>query len=421
LISGVSANGRYLVDQNGSPFLLNGDSAWDVAWKLDAADQNTYLADRARNGFNTILTDLVGSSGVMQGNANGANYAGDVPFTGSNFTPNPNYWAKIDTFFQEAAANGISVFALPVDAYATSSVFANMTDAQAQAFGQFLANRYAAYPGIVWMLGNDYADDGGGNCCGHGFLSQYNSLLAGLGTAKPRTIENGFYESLSSDGATLGPQMQINEAYNYHPSYEAIIRGRATKNLPVVFVEGAYENATNGFPSTPLDIRKQLGWTMTSGGAGSFYGNDSLWMFAAGWQQQLDTTIVAQRQTFDAAFAALNWSALQPDTTNALVTAGRNTPLTAQDSTSSTPMTNDSTYGWYVTAAYTPDGHLGVVYNPDTTRNDITLSPSLLGANPQITAVDPTNGARTNLGWTTTPTMGANAAGDHDWLFIITA
>src|SRR5262249_49003161 len=164
-----------------------------------------------------------------------------------------------------AAANGISVFALPVDAYATGSVFSSMTNAQAQAFGQFLANRYASYPGIVWMLGNDYNDDGGGNCCGHGFLSQYNSLLAGLGTSKPRTIEQGFYESLSTDGSTLGPQMQINEAYNYHPTYEAIIRGRTTKSLPVVFIEGAYENAVTGFPSTPLDIRKQLGWTMTSG------------------------------------------------------------------------------------------------------------------------------------------------------------
>jgi hypothetical protein len=45
----------------------------------------------------------------------------------------------------------------------------------------------------------------------------------------------------------------------------------------------------------------------------------------------------------------------------------------------------------------------------------------VLAANPTITAVDPTNGARTDLGWTTTPTMGANAGGDFDWLFIINA
>jgi hypothetical protein len=62
-----------------------------------------------------------------------------------------------------------------------------------------------------------------------------------------------------------------------------------------------------------------------------------------------------------------------------------------------------------------------VIYNPDTAVNKITISSSPLGANPVITAVDPTNGARTRLGWTTTPAMGTNAGGDHDWLFIITA
>jgi hypothetical protein len=62
-----------------------------------------------------------------------------------------------------------------------------------------------------------------------------------------------------------------------------------------------------------------------------------------------------------------------------------------------------------------------VIYNPDTAINQITISSSVFGANPTITAVDPTDGARTSLGWTTTPTMGTNAGGDHDWLFIITA
>jgi hypothetical protein len=51
----------------------------------------------------------------------------------------------------------------------------------------------------------------------------------------------------------------------------------------------------------------------------------------------------------------------------------------------------------------------------------ITVSSALLGANPTITRVDPTNGATTSLGWTTNPTGGTNAGGDHDWLYVITA
>ncbi len=423
LATSVSASHTYLVDQHGNPFLVNGDSAWNLAWGLDSADQTTYLADRQADGFNTVVTDLVGNDS-MYGNSNGANYNGDLPFTGGNFaTPNPAYWSKIDTFFQLAETHGITVFAIPIDAYATEgdNVFSTMTDAQANTFGQWLANRYPSsqYPGIVWMLGNDYSGDGVG-CCNTGFLSQYQAFVSGLGTARPVTIEQGFDESLSTDGPTLGPLMTLNAGYSYHPTYEVIERGRTTENIPVVFFEGAYENAVTGFPSTPLDIRKELGWSMTSGGAGTFYGNDSLWEFQSGWQNQLDTSDIAQRQAFNAAFAGINWQNLQPDVDSQLVVSGRNSEYTAW-STSSGPDTNDPTYGNYVSAAYSTDGTLGVIYNPDTTENQITISSSVFGPDPSITAVDPTDGARTSLGWTTTPTMGTNAGGDHDWLFIITA
>ena len=419
----LSASHTYLVDQLGNPFLVNGDSAWNLAFGLDSTDQATYLKDRHADGFNTVVTDLVGN-GTNFGRSNGSNYNGDVPFTDGNFaTPNPAYWSKIDTFFQSAETNGITVFAIPIDAYATqgSNVFNTMTNAQAKAFGQWLANRYppSQYPGIVWMLGNDYSGDGAGADNG-GFLSQYQALVSGLGTTRPVTIEQGFYESLSTDGRGLGPLMSVNAAYSYHPTYEVIERGRTTESIPVVFFEGAYENPLTGFPATPLDLRKQLGWSMTSGGAGTFYGNDKLWEFQPGWQNQLDTSDVAQRKALNAAFAGINWQNLDPDVNSQLVVSGRNSEFTNW-STSNGPDTNDPTYGNYVSAAYSTDGALGVIYNPDTTKNRITISSSVLGANPSITAVDPTDGARTSLGWTTTPTMGTNAGGDHDWLFIITA
>ena len=425
LISGVSANGRYLVDQSGNPFLMNGDSDWDLAWKLNAADQNTFLANRQTNGFNTVLTDLVGSPGVLMGNTNGTNYAGDLPFTGSNFTPNPTYWAKIDTFFQAAAQHGISVLAIPIDAYATQNVFSSMTDAQAQAFGTFLAQRYpqTTYPGIVWMMGNDYGGDGVG-CCGGGFNTQYQSLLTGLkngGSTRPTTIEQGFYESLSSDGPGLGPLVSVNAEYSYHPIYAGALRGYAKNAGPVFFIEGAYENATTGFPSAPLDLRKQVGWAMTSGETGTFYGNDSLWFFDSSWQSLLNTAIVNQRKAFFAAIAGTKWWTLAPDTGSQLVTGGRGIQGTSFAVGSTSPNTADGSTGHYVTASLSADGSLGLIYNPDTSVNHITVSNSMLGASPTITAIDPTNGARTDLGWTTAPTMGANAGGDHDWLFVVSA
>ena len=125
-------------------------------------------------------------------------------------------------------------------------------------------------------------------------------------------------------------------------------------------------------------------------------------------------------ESAERAFAGIHWQDLQPDVSNKLVVSGRDNEYTVW-STSSGPDTNDPTYGNYVSAAHLIDGTLGVIYNPDTTKNRISISSAVLGPNPSITAVDPTNGTRTTLGWSTTPTMGTNAGGDHDWLFIITA
>jgi hypothetical protein len=416
-LTGVSASGRYLVDQYGQPFLVNGDSDWNLAFGLSPADQDTFLADRHNNGFNTLLTDLISMNGD-------ANYEGDKPFVDSNFTPNPAYWSKIDTFFQEAQSNGISVFALPVDSYSIGQL-QSMTVDQARQFGTYLADRYpkAAYPNIVWMFGNDWANDGAGCCNQWPWPAWYASLMTGLQSNGVRltTVEEGYWESLSTDGQAFGPTVAINWAYSYHPTYEVVLNGYAAKVEPVIFGEGAYENPTTGFPGTPLDLRKQLAWTMTSGGAGSFYGNDSLWSFGSGWQQRLDTTIVAQRKALNSVFAGIGWQKLVPDTGSRLVTAGRGGQYTTNSNTSG-PLTNDPSTGWYVTAAYSPDGTLAVIYNPDS-RNGITLSPAVLGLNPTITRIDPTNGASTSLGWPT-PTQlsgGTNAGGDHDWLYIIKA
>ena len=176
----------------------------------------------------------------MGGNENGTNYNGDVPFTNGNFTaPNPAYWSKITTFFQLAEQYGITVFALPIDAYATEggNVFTNMSNAQAKAFGQWLTSEYppSAFPGIVWMIGNDYAGDGAGDGNG-GFVSQYQNFIAGLGSARLVTGEQGYNDSLSTDGTNTGPLMTLNAAYDYYPTYEGVLRGWTTRDLRVLVV-----------------------------------------------------------------------------------------------------------------------------------------------------------------------------------------
>jgi hypothetical protein len=55
----ISDNGRYLVDQKGSPFLVVGDSPWSLIVQLDDKDRATYLEDRQKRGFNSIIVNLL--------------------------------------------------------------------------------------------------------------------------------------------------------------------------------------------------------------------------------------------------------------------------------------------------------------------------------------------------------------------------
>jgi len=48
-----SANGRYLVDQNNTPFLIIGDTAWSLNSDISEADAAVYFAKRQIAGFTT--------------------------------------------------------------------------------------------------------------------------------------------------------------------------------------------------------------------------------------------------------------------------------------------------------------------------------------------------------------------------------
>ena len=52
----ISSDRKYFVDQNGSPFLVVGDTAWSLPAQLYQTDMLRYLDDRKSRGFNAILS-----------------------------------------------------------------------------------------------------------------------------------------------------------------------------------------------------------------------------------------------------------------------------------------------------------------------------------------------------------------------------
>jgi len=107
----VSANGRYIVDQNNQPFFITGDDAWSLFNELSNADVETYLADRAARGYNTLWIGLADNT---YQSTPPKNFYGNVPFDGADFTnEDAAYWAHIDYLLQRVQAYGITAWVTP--------------------------------------------------------------------------------------------------------------------------------------------------------------------------------------------------------------------------------------------------------------------------------------------------------------------
>jgi hypothetical protein len=99
---------RHLIDANGRPFFMVGDSAWSLIAQLSREKVIEYLDDRAARGFNTLVVDLLAH--LFATNAP-ANIYGDQPFTtaGDYATPNDAYFAHGKWVIDQAAQRGFLV------------------------------------------------------------------------------------------------------------------------------------------------------------------------------------------------------------------------------------------------------------------------------------------------------------------------
>jgi hypothetical protein len=424
-VGGISSNGRYFVDQTGTPMLIKGDSPWAMFPDLSPAQVEQWAANRESHGFNAAIVSLIGAPVNGGPSASGATYDGVQPFVGGNITNwNEAYWTRMDNYLTILKNHGITAFLYPMDGWNTLSgtAFSGKSNADSYTYGQKVANRFASYPNIVWMAGGDYNGYSGA------VNGQFQNMLSGIrstGNNKPFSTQLN-NESLTTDVSTYETIANWNFAYTYTPTYQKVLKGynraaSARDPRPVMFSEGNYEGEDNyGGPATTNEtLRRQQIWALTSGSAGEFTGSQD-WQFNAGWQTRLDTVWISQMQKNRDFFTSLNWQLLVPDDASPLVTAGRGTKLTSDSSLD--VLQND-----YVTAAQTPDKSQTVVYIPTNTGNTnartITINLARLPSSYTATWVDPTNATSTQSatidasGQVTTP--GLHSDGTRDWLLVI--
>lgn len=423
----VSANKRYLEGTNGSPFFWQSDTAWNLPGRLNDSEAIQYFDARKSQGFNTVYISLIDLTRSSVDNAQTFN--GTKLFNNGDMgSPNPAFFARLDTLISMARERGIQLaiwpawmqFATRENSYTTS----NMTK-----YGTFLGERYKDTPNIIWTMGGDWGN-GPEGLCPH--QAEVRALANALKAADPKhliTYHSGAGMS-SSDCYHNDGWLDFNGSYwdfnfnNMGSAYTLTYDDyKKTPTKPTIMLETGYEGPSpNDSPSDQMysiDARMQSAYQVLSGAMGFSYGANSTFRMnnaATGdntqtWQKTLEIPGAKYQQYIGELFRnrLAKWSTMTPDVNRTVLTAGH------------------GTYGDhnYALASRSADGSLVVAY----TSNTRTLTVDMSKLSGTVTArwfdhtgneYKPISGSPfTNSGSRQFSTPGNNKAGQSDWFLVL--
>jgi hypothetical protein len=442
----VSSNGRYLVDQFGDPIPLFWDHQWNLIarageWNETGVGTTTpqsvfegYCAVQAANGFNGVLTLAITSDqgGEAGPYTDGRTWDGVQPWgAGGVGDLNPPYWDRVDALVDACAADGVTVVLNLVSSYTTvaGTAFATLNSTNAATYGNAIGNRYKDKPNLIYQLGVDYFanNEPAFAAIVHGIRATGDTHLI---TTQYMAESNS--RSTSNDVPTgpLGASADISydEVYSYNASYvetERDYRLSSPSVRPTIFANGHYDQSST---ATTFDwhlMADNLGWGLTSGAKGFFYGSEDTWEWnATAYAKLPDLTFPngPWRATISWFTALAGWWDLVPDFGSTFITSPRGTKLPAL-----APGGNGGEYdnadpqNNYLTGAVTPDGTLALLYTP--VARTITIDGAKMVSQYTAKWVDPYNGAVVAAAPSTTsyPTPGANSHGDTNWYLVLQA
>ena len=451
----ASPNGRYLVDRDGRPFFMVGDSAQSAIANLTYPEAELYLADRAGKGFNTVNINLIEHKFAQGGKGRThsgvpTDRAGDLPFTrnaaGGQYdgtwgtadfsTPNESYFAYADSIIDLARSKGmlVSLAVLYLGSNGGTEGWwsdlnnAANTEEVCYRFGRYIGNRYKARPNIFFVIGADYfppSGSGGGQ--------RLYKILDGIRSAGATQLWAGDWAppSVSTDAAGFASAMGLNGVYAYGTTYTTARAGYTyAVPIPAYLKETGYE-AEGWTPGDPASVRKYHWWAVLSGATtGLIFGHRDIWAFAtdswwsgfkfghAPWQHALDSPGSLDMQRMARFIRSIKWENLVPSELGGMkkLAISANGTQGAAD---------------YVAAAGAPDGSLLVAYVPATGRTGpqrLTIDMTAMSAAVRGRWWNPTSGAYTEIGRSlansgtrefTTP--GNNGTGANDWLLLLDA
>jgi len=395
----VDPSGRILVDQQGAPFLVHGDTPWSLTHNLTFEEAVRYLEDRRARGFNTLLVSAPDAYDPDGKASYPPDRYGHQAFADGDWTrPVEAYWAHVDRVLRKTADMGFLVLFSPAylgccdDGYEAEIV--RNGEAKALAYGRWIGGRYAGLANLVWVHGGDR----------NPFVAEkeVRALARGIREGGARQMFTGHWASGTSGLDHLADVLDLNTSYTYGPVAWRVLHDRARHpRTPTILVETHYENDFG--KKTAEDVRAYPYRALLSGAAGHLFGNRPLWFCGRGWEAALGLPGSRYMEIARRFFDSLEWWELEPDIAHQFVVDGRGDPGG-----------NDGAQ-----VAVARGGDTLVAYLPSRLTLKVRL-PRLSGEALRGFWFDPRTGAATPIG--TFPRDGVRPfqpPADGDWLLVL--
>lgn len=374
----VSANGRYLQQANGTPFLIQGDVPYSIAVQCTRTEATTYLDDMAAKGFNAAWISFTEHK-ASNNTPRWRNVEGEIPFTsGTDYgSMNEAYWNFIDFIVAACKARGILVMVTPAYWGITSvseegwdtEVLAE-SDADLQSYGAFLGNRYKASGNLLYIRGGDQNMSAGDR-------TKQNQIFTGILSADPAAIVTA-HATTGSSSRDVWPDNELQldllyrwEAYGQYV-YEAVKASYdLSPTMPALFFEGQFSGSADD-----ALMRRQAWQAVLSGSPGQVAGDSIIWHFSSAdwdstpWTTRLNATWRTQMGYVSALLRAYSWWLLVPKDDTSLVSSslgsgtGRLCPALASDGTFAMVWVPTSQSVTVVKSALTPSSIRIRLYDP---------------------------------------------------------
>ena len=434
----VSENHRFLVDQHGRPFRIQGDSAQSLIANLTFAEADTYLTDRRSKGFNSVNINLLEHKFAINAPKN---RRGDSPFTvADNFaTPNVAYFDFADSIIDLAASKGMLVslaamylgYGGGAEGWWSTLTNAANTQAVCYTFGLYVGNRYKNRANILWVIGGDFTPPPGSEG-----EKRLHKFMEGIKAAAAPQLWSGDWNAscISTDVRAFATDMDVNAVYTYGINGkdgltygESQVAYKYSPTRPAYLKETGYEEEVL-LPGDPTSVRKYQYWAVLGGAtAGVFFGHRDIWDFATShwssglapnarpWQTSLNSTGAFDTRRLGKLLDSIAWYKLVPSGMSGmqrLIAAG------------------GGTYGKgdYVIAAAAADRSVLLAYlPPEANAGGIAVNMGALAGPARARWFDPTSATFIdipgdpfrNSGSRTFSILGNNAAGAQDWVLVL--